>query len=92
MSPFDALRSADLEVLWLLAQGRGDVLIAQEPAIARTTIKTHLERTNRKGRVSDRTQAAVCLGGWNSARRRPVFALRIHPGAYTRLPKDTPVG
>src|SRR5918997_6259798 len=53
------LTPREMEVLWLLAQGKSNPQIAQELVISRLTAKTHVERIIRKLGVSDRTQAAL---------------------------------
>ena len=55
----DPLTERELEVLRLLAQGQSNPDIARTLVIARSTVKTHMERIIRKLRVSDRTQAVV---------------------------------
>jgi NarL family two-component system response regulator LiaR len=55
----EGITPREVEVLRLLAQGRTNLQIAQDLAVSRGTIKSHVQNIIAKLGVSDRTQAAV---------------------------------
>ncbi len=57
--PLDRLTSRELDVLRLIAGGRGNRQIGRELGIAEKTVKTHVSNLLAKLGVDDRTQAAV---------------------------------
>jgi DNA-binding NarL/FixJ family response regulator len=57
--PQDALSPREIEVLWLVAQGRANKQIGRELGISERTVKAHLGRVFRQLGVADRTSAAL---------------------------------
>lgn len=58
-NPFTELSERELEVLRLIADGRGNTDIAAELVISEKTVKSHVSNILSKLHLGDRTQAAV---------------------------------
>ena len=66
--PLEPLTARELEVLTLVAQGRGNGEIASRLYVSLDTVKTHLQRVVRKLPARDRTHAAVLGVCWGLIR------------------------
>ncbi|MCP9775157.1 response regulator transcription factor [Cyanobium sp. WAJ14-Wanaka] len=63
-APIEPLTARELEVLALVAKGKGNSKIGSELYISADTVKTHLSNVMRKLQAQDRTQAAVIGLRW----------------------------
>jgi two-component system nitrate/nitrite response regulator NarL len=58
-SPFRRLSPRELQVLWHLANGDSNKVIAQELDLVEATVKVHVKSVLRKTHATNRTQAAI---------------------------------
>jgi DNA-binding NarL/FixJ family response regulator len=58
------LSPRELEVLALVAQGKGNIQIGEHLFVSVDTVKTHLSHVMRKLQANDRTHAAVLGLRW----------------------------
>ncbi len=63
-APLEPLSRRELEVLALVAQGKGNIQIGENLFVSVDTVKTHLSHVMRKLRANDRTHAAVLGLRW----------------------------
>jgi DNA-binding NarL/FixJ family response regulator len=62
--PLEPLSPRELEVLALVAQGKGNIQIGETLYVSVDTVKTHLSHVMRKLQANDRTHAAVLGLRW----------------------------
>ena len=63
-APLEPLSPRELEVLALVAQGKGNIQIGEHLFVSADTVKTHLSHGMRKLQANDRTHAAVLGLRW----------------------------
>ena len=63
-TPLEPLSPRELEVLALVAQGKGNIQIGENLFVSVDTVKTHLSHVMRKLQANDRTHAAVLVLRW----------------------------